>query len=196
MHQRTCWVAVVLCGVLVSLNAGCDSVAKVKPKATENNTTAEKKNKAPTPVVKTPATKTPIDNTPATKTPSGTVPQGKIPTGNQGGGPAGGDNTFRLVDIDTIELKRGGSKTFDVAIIRGGGLKGRFLFSLYTKMVAQTKGITFSPADWVLNADQSSETITAKAAADSAVGTFTWNLTIRPQYGKISNHTFTVIVTP
>jgi hypothetical protein len=121
----------------------------------------------------------------------------KTNEGNKAGETGAQDNSFRLGDLERVELKQGGAKEFKVSIHRGAGFRSEVKFSLRPPTTPQgIKGITFTPADWMLNADESSGTVTAKAEPDATVGTFSWTLIVRPRVGKEVTHTLTVVVSP
>jgi hypothetical protein len=106
------------------------------------------------------------------------------------------DNTFRVSAPDRVELKPGGSKTIEVAVIRSAGFEDKMLFSLTPPGPREAKTITFTPADWDLDSNRSSQTVTARAAKDAPTGTFTWKLTFLPWKGKEVTQIMTVVVSP
>ncbi len=132
------------------------------------------------------------DSTSKTTTDETKANEGK--TNEKDKGPVAKDTSFRLDELERVELKQGGSKAFEVSIDRGADFKSEVKFSLQPPR--GTKGITFTPADWQLNSGESRATVTAKAAPDASVGTFSWTLIVRPRVGKEFTRTLTVVVGP
>jgi hypothetical protein len=106
------------------------------------------------------------------------------------------DTSFRLGGLETVELKQGGTRAFEVSINRGAGFRSEVKFSLRSPTPREVKGITFTPADWMLSSNENGTTVTARAAPDAAVGTYSWHLIVRPRVGKEVTRTLTVVVRP
>lgn len=124
-------------------------------------------------------------------------PKGNGPRGKGGSGVTyvkDGDGSFRVGDPGRVELAQGGSRSFEVPIVREGGFASEVKFSL--RPPAGVRGVTFSPADWQLGSNESSKTVTARAEPNSSVGSFTWTLVVRPRVGKEQTRTLTVVVGP
>lgn len=120
--------------------------------------------------------------------------EGKTSGRDKGGEVVAKDTSFRLGDIERIELNQGGTRAFRVSIHRGADFRSEVKFSLQPPREA--KGITFTPADWQLNSNESGMAVTARAAPDASVGTFSWTLIVRPRVGKEFTRALTVVVGP
>ena len=133
----------------------------------------------------------PTDRTKANETKTN---EAKTNERNSEGETGAKDNSFHLRELERIELTQGGTKAFEVPINRGAGFKSEVKFSL--RPPREAKGITFTPADWMLNSNENSMTVTARAAPDASVGTFSWALIVRPRVGQEFTRTLTVVVGP
>lgn len=168
MNPKTRLAAILALGAILGLSAGCRKPASTG-KTNEANTNDPKPNDPK-----------PNDPKPSEKSKEGPL--------------VGQDTSLRLNDIERVELRQGGSKAFDVSINRTFGFKSEVKFSL--QLPPGVKGVTFTPADWQLNSNDSNQSVTARAAPDASVGTFTCNLVIRPRVGKQETRTLTVVVGP
>jgi len=138
-------------------------------------------------------------NNPGAKNVGTNDPKGKDPRakGKGGGGVTyvkDGEGSFRVGDLGRVDLTQGGSRSFEVPIVREGGFASEVKFSL--RPPVGVKGVTFSPADWQLGSNESSTTVTARAEPNSSVGSFTWTLIVRPRVGKEQTRTLIVVVGP
>jgi hypothetical protein len=177
MNPRTSLVAALALGVVLGLSTGCGRKPTGPARSNENQTTENK-----------PGDAKPADGKPDDKNKPGPSP-----------GPApvpGLDNSFRVNAPDRVELKQGGSQTIEVSITRGAGFNSEVKFSLRSPGPREAMTITFTPADWQLNSNDNSQTVTARAAPNAPTGSFTWKLIVRPRVGKEVTQNVTVVVSP